>query len=175
MNKLKRFFDKPKAPLHRQYEALRSIFVDKNPAAIVAKKYGYSISTIYSLARDFKSGKLSFFQTKKPGPIGRKMPKHMRQLVLNCRKENLSAKDIRARLELASYKCSIRTVERVLADANIPKVQRRTHAELGKSLKNTAIPQRSSPIDFDSTKPFRYDCPVAGVFFFLPSFHPAEQ
>jgi transposase len=167
-NKLKRFFDKPKAPLQRKYEALRSIFVDTQPYAFVAKKYGYSIKTVYSLVRDFKAGKISFFQAKKPGPISRKMPKQMQQLVLNYRKENLSAKDINSRLEQAGYKCSTRTVERVLADVNIPKLPRRTHIELGKSLKNTLIAERCVPLDFAKLKPFRYDCPVAGVFFFLP-------
>lgn len=83
MNKLERFFDKPKTPLQRQYEALRSIFVAKKSAAIVAKKYNYSVSTIYSLVRDFKSGKLTFFQAKKFGPMERKIPKHMQQLAIN--------------------------------------------------------------------------------------------
>lgn len=168
MNKLKRFFVKPKIPLQRQYEAIRSIVVGKEPAAVVAKKYGYSTSTLYSLVRDFKLGKLAFFQTKKQGPMDRRIPKHMRQLALHFRKENLSASDIRARLEQAGYNCSTRTVERVLIDANLPKLQRRTFAELGKSLKNTIIPERSTPINFDIIKPFRYDCPVAGIFFFLP-------
>ena len=168
MNKLKRFFVKPKIPLQRQYEAIRSIVVGKEPAAIVAKKYGYSISTLYSLVRDFKLGKVSFFQIKKQGPTDRRIPKHLRQLALHFRKEKLSANDIRTRLEQAGYSCSTRTVERVLVDANISKLQRRTFAELGKSLKNTIIPERSTPINFDIIKPFRYDCPVAGVFFFLP-------
>ena len=168
MNKLKRFFVKPKIPLQRQYEAIRSIVVGKEPAAIVAKKYGYSISTLYSLVRDFKLGKVLFFQTKKQGPTDRRIPKHLRQLALHFRKEKLSANDIRVRLEQAGYSCSTRTVERVLVDANISKLQRRTFAELGKSLKNTIIPERSTPINFNIIKPFRYDCPVAGVFFFLP-------
>lgn len=168
MNKLERFFDKPKTPLQRQYEALRSIFVAKKSAAIVAKKYNYSVSTIYSLVRDFKSGKLTFFQAKKFGPMERKIPKHMQQLAINYRKENLSANDIRVRLEHGGYKCSTRTVERVLADANIPKLQRRTHIELGKTSKNTFIAERCATLNFGTIKPFRYDCPVAGVFFFLP-------
>lgn len=168
MNKQERFFAKPKIPLQRQYEAIRSIVVGKTPAAMVAKKYDYAISTLYSLVRDFKLGKLAFFQTNKQGPTDRRMPQHMQQLVLGYREENLAAKDIRSRLEQAGYHCSTRTVERILTDAHFPKLPRRTFAELGKSLQNTVIPARSAPINFATIKPFRYDCPVAGVFFFLP-------
>ena len=168
MSKLLSFFTKPKATPHRRYEAIRSIIVNKEPAAVVAKRYEYSISTLYSLVRDFKSGKLSFFKAEKLGPMDRRMPAHLQQLVLNYRKENLSAKDIRARLEKMGYQCSTRTVERILIDANLPRLQRRTFAELGKTLKNVIIPERSAPLNFDTLKPFHYDCPAAGVFFFLP-------
>jgi len=168
MDRLTRFFTKPKVSLQRQYEAVRSIFVDKVSAASVAKKYGYSIKTIYSLVRDFKSGKLSFFEAKKRGPAGRRMPSQTQQLVLHYRKKNLSAKDIRVRLEQDGYNCSIKTVERILSAAGAPKLHRRTLAELGKTLKNTIVPERSASLDFDNIQPFRYDCPVAGVFFFLP-------
>ena len=168
MNKLLSFFTKPKVTPHRRYEAIRSVVVDKETAAVVAKRYEYSVSTLYSLVRDFKSGKLSFFKTEKLGPMDRRMPAHLQQLVINYRKENLSAKDIRARLEKAGYQCSTRTMERILIDANLPKLQRRTFAELGKTLKNAIIPERSAPLNFDTLKPFHYDCPAAGVFFFLP-------
>ena len=168
MKKLANFFYKPKATPHRQYEAIRSVIVGKEQSVDVAKRYGYSVGTLYSLIRDFKSGKLSFFKTKQLGPMERRMPVHLRQMVINYRKENLSAKDIKVHLEKAGYQCSTRTVERILIDANLPRLQRRTFAELGKTLKNAIIPERSAPLDFDELKPFHYDCPVAGIFFFLP-------
>ena len=153
---------------HRQYEAIRAIIVDKKSATEVAKQYKYSINTIYSLVRDFKSGKLSFFKTEQLGPTDRRMPAQIRELAINYRKENLSAKDIKSRLEQNGYQCSVRTVERILADANIPKLNRRTFTELGRTTKNTIIPERSAALDFDNLKPFSCDCPTAGVFFFLP-------
>ena len=99
MNKLKRFFINPKIPKQRQYEAIRSIVVDKTTADVVAKKYGYSISTLYSLVRDFKAGKLSFFPLEKHGPTERQTPESVRNLVITYRNENLSAKDIHALLK----------------------------------------------------------------------------
>src|SRR5437762_8574367 len=127
MNKLKKFFINPKIPKQRQYEALRSIVMDKFKSDVVAKKYGYSVSTLYSLVRDFKAGKLTFFPLEKQGPSERQTSEHVRQLVINYRNENLSAKDIHTRLK--GHKCSLRTVERILKDANLPKLHRRTFAE----------------------------------------------
>ena len=66
------------------------------------------------------------------------------------------------------HNLSISTVERILTDANLPKLQRRTFAERGKTRKNAVIPDRCAQLDFDKLEPFHYDCPIAGVFFFLP-------
>ena len=146
MNKLKKFFIKSKIPKQRQYEALRSLAMDKSTSDAVAKKCGYSVSTLYSLVRDFKAGKLTFFPLEKHGPTKRQTPEHVRQLVINYRNENLSAKDIHALLK--GHKCSLRTVERILKDAKSTEVHRRTFAERGKTLKNTIISERSRPLDF---------------------------
>jgi transposase len=167
MNKQLKFFSKPATARQRQYEAIRAFVVDKTPTKIITKKYGYSINTLYSLMHDFKTGKLTFFKSEFTGPKERKMPEKSRQLVLKLRKENLSAKDIQSSLA-PQHQCSVRTVERILSDANLPKLQRRTLAELGKTRKNTVVPERSVPLDFDQLEPFRYDCPAVGVFFFLP-------
>lgn len=168
MNKQERFFSKPTEVAHRQYEALRAVIMDKIPASDTAKKYGYSVKTIYALMRDFKLGKLSFFPVVKHGPKQRQTPEATRQLVLNFREKNLSAKDISIRLARLGHKCSTRTIARILADACIPRLQRRTLAERGLTVKNAVIPERSAPLNFKTLKPFHYDCPVAGVFFFLP-------
>ena len=37
-----RFFLSPEFPLQRQYESLRDFFVDEDPSAEVAKRFGYS-------------------------------------------------------------------------------------------------------------------------------------
>ena len=156
---------KPETPRQRQYEAIRALVVDKLSMGAVSKKYGYSVSTLYSMIRDFKSKKLLFFPPEKYGPKERRTSKSIRESVLNHRNKNLSAKDIHILLE---ERCSLRTVERILKDANIPKLQRRTFAELGKTRKNAIIPERSMPLVFDKLKPFRFDCPISGIFFFLP-------
>jgi transposase len=169
MNKLARSFLNPSSPRQRQYEALRAIAVDKLPIKTAAKKFGYSILALRSLMRDANAGKLELFPIVSRGPQERRTPTTIRDLVSTYRKENLSAKDIAMRLKNENdHELSVRTVERILADAGFPKLQRRTHQELGKTKKNQIISQRSEPLDFEKLRPFRYDCPVAGVFFFLP-------
>jgi len=40
--------------------------------------------------------------------------------------------------------------------------------ELGITIKNKIIPDRSEHLDFSELEPFNVDCPAAGSFFFLP-------
>lgn len=164
----KQLFLKPTLPRQRQYEALRAVALEDTPIPMVAKKFGYSTASVYSMLRDLKAGKLIFFPPHPRGPKDRHTPLSIRERILIYRHENLSATDIKLRLEKEGHPCSVRTVERILADANMPKLQRRTFAQLGKTSKNAIISGRTGSIDFETLKPFRYDCPTIGVFFFLP-------
>lgn len=168
MKDIKRIFLKPSTPLQRQYEAIRSMVIDDIPASVVAKKYGYSVGSLYSRIRDLRTGRLVFFADLKRGPKKRRTPEYIRQLTVEYRKDNLSSMDIKMRLGQEGYNCSIRTVERILTDAQIPKLRRRPSSARAKTIKNQALSERSQPLDFDDLEPFRYDCPVAGIFFFLP-------
>ena len=168
MYNLKKFFTRPKTIAQRQYETLRKIIVDEAPVSTVAKQYGYSINTIYSLIYNLRLKKLSFFQDAKYGPKERQTPSNIRKMIINYRNENLSAKDICNKLSNIGYKCSKSTVARILTDVNVPKLKRRKFSECGKTLKNAHISARSTPLDFNKLEPFNYDTPIAGVFFFLP-------
>ncbi len=168
MNKLKAIFTKPKTVAQRQYEALRALIVDKESIQTVGNRYGYAANTVYSLVHKLKTGALSFFHEAQPGPKERQIPKHIQQQIVYYRSDNLSAKDIWHKLLSQGYHCSKRTVQRVLADANLSVLKRRTFAERGKTRKNSIISERSAPLNFKLLKPFNYDTPVVGVFFFLP-------
>ena len=48
------FFQHPLLATHKQYEALRAFYVEGKPAAEVAQQFGYTLSSFYSLTRDFK-------------------------------------------------------------------------------------------------------------------------
>lgn len=165
---IKKFFSNPKIPRQKQYEALRSIAVDKLPVERAATRFGYTAGTLYSLLRDFKSGKIVFFPEVSGGPKIRHTPEHIQKLIAEYRKDNVSASDIKIRLQEEGYKTSVRTVERILTDRGYPRLHRRTSFTLGRTQKNQSIPEIARPLNFEKLKPFRYDCPVAGVFFFLP-------
>lgn len=47
---VRRFFLEPQQTFQRQYEALRSLFVDDEPLERVAERFGYKPSTLRSMA-----------------------------------------------------------------------------------------------------------------------------
>lgn len=49
----RRFFLEPQQTVHRQYEALRSVFVEDQPLDQVADRFGYTISTLRSMISRF--------------------------------------------------------------------------------------------------------------------------
>jgi transposase len=165
---LKTYFSKPAAPRQRQYEAIRAIVMGNLPVADAAKKYKYTLSTLYTFLRDAKSGKLKLFPQTTLGPTKRRTPDNLQKMIVKKRKLNMSANEIRDDLIAANIKISASTVERILADANFSKLPRRTNAELGNTVRNQIISRRATPIDFDNLKPFHFDCPTIGIFFFLP-------
>ena len=166
--KLLSYFSKPITSRQRQYEAVRSIIVDKLPTNIAAKKYGYSASTLYALMRDARAGELELFPKIEIGPKSRRTPEYIRKEIIMRRSQNMSANDIRDSISKEGYKISTSTIERILVDAHFSKLKRRTKLARGSTIKNQVIPERSMPIDFTKIEPFRYDCPAIGVFFFLP-------
>lgn len=169
MNNLSQFFSNPIIPAQKQYEALRALVVDKLPTEVVAKKFEYSVHTLYSLMRDAKAGKLELFPERGArGPKQRHTPDYICSLILTYRKLDLSSKEIAERLQQEGYKVSKSTVENIITDAQLPRLSRRTNSERGLTQKNQAIPDRSKQLDFSTMEPFTIDSPVCGIFFFLP-------
>lgn len=165
---LEKYFTKPLLPRQRQYEALRAITLDKLPVADAAKKYSYTISTLYTFLRDAKSGKLKLFPQLQIGPIKRRTPSNLQKMIIKKRKMNMSSREIKNSLMINNVNVSVSTIERVLSDAHFSKLPRRTYAELGNTVKNQIISNRATAINFNELKPFHFDCPAIGVFFFLP-------
>jgi len=165
---LLKFFNEPVSERQKQYEAVRAFIKERVPAQTVAEKFAYKTTTVYSLVRDAKAGKLNLFPEVKKGPNQRTTPEDVQDKIICYRKQNLSSVDIHKRLTTEGIKASTRTIERILQDAGFPRLKRRTYKELGITKKNKIIPERSENLDFSTLEPFNIDCPVAGVFFFLP-------
>jgi transposase len=162
------YFKKPASPKQKQYEAIRAIVIDGKPIEVAAKRYGYKAGTIYSLLRDARAGKIELFPAVKKGPRQKRTNPEIQDKIIEYRKMRLSTPDIQDRLAEETIRISSRTVERILTDAGFRKLQRRTNKELGKTIKNKIIPERSEHLDFSELEPFSVDCPAVGSFFFIP-------
>jgi transposase len=162
------FFANPILKRQRQYEAVRAVVIDQLAVEVVAKKFGYQISTVYSLVRNAKAGKLKLFPEVAKGPSKRRTPIPVQQTIIQYRRENISSPDIHNKMTAEGYRVSTRTIERILNEAGFNKLKRRTNKQLGITKKNKLIGERSQQLDFSSLEPFNIDCPVVGVFFLLP-------
>ena len=95
----------PSNPTHRQYEALRTFFVDRAPSAEAAERFGYTPGSFRVLCHEFrKNPQREFFlpQTKKaklPPPRER-----LRQKIITLRKQNSPVYDIRDALDQSGEK-----------------------------------------------------------------------
>ncbi len=171
MNRLKLvdFFKKTETPRQKQYEAVRAVVIDNLSCADAAKKFGYKEKSLYTLIKKTEAGKHCLFPVVQIGPRGRSTKTKIQNKIFEYRTDkNLSAGDINIKLNNEGIKISVRTIERILADAGFKKLKRRTQKERGFTLKNKIIPARSEILDFDSLEPFNFDCPAAGLFLFLP-------
>jgi transposase len=165
---LESFFDHPASKRQRQYESVRAFVKEHLSAEEVGKKFGYAPATVYALIRDARAGKIQLFPQVKSGPTRRRTPDDIQDMVLGLRRENLSSLDICRRLSTEGLRLSVKTVERILKEAGFEKLQRRTDRQRGITKKNKVIPDRAAPLDLERLSSFSVDCPVAGVFFFIP-------
>ena len=112
--KSKKFFGSPKHLTHKRYEALRSFYIDQISAEKVAKKFGYTLNTFYSITRDFhdalKKGSLEeeFFISKKIGRHKKENGDKIDKLIIELRKKYLSVPDIKAILDTQIGRASCR-------------------------------------------------------------------
>lgn len=164
----KKYFLEPQTPTQRRYEALRAHFVDGSPRKQVAEEFGYSFYSFQALTRDFLQEKLEFFAEKKPGPKERRTPQSAKNKIIFLRKKNLSAPDIKERLEEEKIFIGERTIERILADEGFAKLPRRTRKEQGLTTKKTYIPEKSHQLNFDTLTEGKFDCQVAGIYYLIP-------
>ena len=97
------YFAEPSQAVHRQYLALRSFLFEGDIAEVVASKYGYTVNSVYTIARNFKTrlaeclerGEDPFFQTLKPGRKTSGRDDDLVETILNLRKKYLSIPDIK--------------------------------------------------------------------------------
>ena len=150
------FFASPQDTVQKQYEALRSFYFEKCPGEEVAKRFGYTLSSFYSLTRDFKKtllqGKPSqFFFT--PRTIGRKPmveTDKISQLIVDLRKKYLSVSDIKAIVDAhGEHTVSESHIYNVIKSEGFARLPRRNNSTRGKAGAELKIEApKSSMLDF---------------------------
>ena len=134
------FFKYPKATTHKKYEALRAFYLERMPAAQVAQRFGYTLSSFYSLNRDFKQQ----LQQSEPSqgffvsvPRGRKPQDEtgtIEHLIIELRKKYLSVPDIKAILDSLDHQVSESYIYTVIAQSGFARLPRRSQQERTETL-----------------------------------------
>ena len=127
------YFTEGFSPVHKRYLALRDFFAEGLNAEQVAEKYGYTVSTVYFMARQFKqtifASQDPFFKTVK---VGRKPIDHkgeIAELVVSLRKKYLSVPDIQIALDARGITLTIYSIEKIITDAGFARLPRRDKQE----------------------------------------------
>jgi len=170
----KQYFSNPSTPMHRQFLALRSFVLDSIPAADVAKAFGYTPNTVYTLKRDMElkltKGEEPFFVQRNAGrkPIPREGG--VADRIVELRKQYLSVPQIKSVLDAEGADVSERTISSVLESQGFAKLPRRD-AETRRSSSGTVSTDLSAPISERIKKTAvteEYYSENAGLLCFLP-------
>jgi hypothetical protein len=154
----------------KRHDALHDFFVHKQLAFDVAEKYGYTLSSFYSLIRDFRKylkedHREDFFF--KDTVLGRKPGKEddLNEMIISLRKMNFSAEDIVGIANSKSYEVSYGYVYSILCKAGFARLPRRSDV----SKKQLELPPMKAPVaeklEWESEKFFSSH---TGLFAFLP-------
>ena len=167
--KLKKIFTKNLTPRQRQYEALRMLAFGDKSYEEIATYFGYTAQSLRNFESLALRGKIDFFPAIKKGPKNPRISSKIIKQMISLRKKNHSIFDIHQILYTKENTVvSPSAIQRILANAGFGKLPRRTDIERGVNQKNVLISDRARNLDFRKLKPFKIDCPVAGVFFFIP-------
>ena len=148
---------------------MRACFVDRLPASVVARRFGFKTSYVYLLRHQFRKGLLTFDEPPEPGKVKRRrVNKEVRQQIRQAREASLSAGEISQLLHDQGVEISVSTVERVVKEEGFSRLPRRTHLKMGVNRQGALVPEKSRRIDGGKDEVTSIECDHAGVFLFLP-------
>lgn len=133
MRNLSKFFRRPRSTAHRQYEALRAFYIDREAAKAVAVRFGYTLSAFNSLRRDFACGPKAskFFREVVRRPWSKRPGKQaqLRGVIVELRKQYWSVYDIAEELRRRGRALHPSAIFRVLQAEGFGKLPRRLESE----------------------------------------------
>jgi len=122
---------------HKQYEAMRAFFYEKQTAAEVADRFGYTVSAVYGLVRNFRRHLKDhpetdfFFAVKSTGRPAQVPPEKstLDEDIIALRKQNYSTPEITSMLQASGHKVNYNYVYDLLLREGFARLPRRTRAE----------------------------------------------
>jgi len=173
-NKYLSYFKNAENISHKQFLALRRFFLDGCTAQEVAVEFGYSKSTVYSMARDFKK-KLEdnpdsdpFFITNKPGRKGLDEDDELVKLITALRKKYFSVPEIKSILDAQDIDISERVITTILTKNGFDRLPRRdteTRENRIPGVTQVLTAPKSKKLSFESEV---FTSQLAAVLCFLP-------
>lgn len=160
--------------IKKKYDALRDFYYHKENADSVAEKYDYTLSTFYSLTKDFRKflnqnpQEEYFFKSKHQGRKHKEPGAGVDQLIIDMRKKNYSSEDILQYLQATGNRVSYQYVYQLLRSEGFAKLPRRGKQEKA----SLETPKLKAPVSEQIS--FEYDSFItssAGLLCFLPYIH----
>jgi hypothetical protein len=164
------YFQHPEDPGQRQYEALRASFVERLSARGVAERFTMSPGYVHVLRHRFRRGLVRFtFRAADVPGARRGTPAGIRARVVELRQQcGLSAGQIAEIIEDEGTDLSVRTVERILTEAGLPKLPRRTRLLIGETRARTTVPEVARQLGVSEMTGMTVPSDLAGIFAFAP-------
>jgi hypothetical protein len=173
------FFAEPLQPLHRQYLALRSFYLEDKSAEVVALQYGYSTQAVYAMAKSFKSklnsskcsGADIFFRDLRLGRPRQERDPELEDVIVCYRKKMLSVPDIKIILDGRGYNVTEGFIYRVCDEsgfARLPKRSNEQRQELMRSSGYTEVLEALASIKHSFSEAETFSSQGVGVLCFLP-------
>ncbi len=164
-------FAQPAQSNHRRYEALRAYFAGEGSLAEVAARFGYTRSTLASLARDHRAGKLDLFAPAgRPGPKSAPRKDKARARVIQLRRRGLSVYEISAQLAAEGTPLNRTGVGQILQEEGFGRLIRApgrpTSSAPATPGRDNTLPKAKS-VDF-AALPERLDTNMAGLLLTMP-------
>lgn len=168
------FFSTPIHLTHKRYEALRAFCFEQKTASVVAKQYGYTQSSLYSLVRDFKETIKTtnvvdqFFIQPQMGRKVRDDHDELCDLIIALRKKYLSVGDIKSILDAQNKSVSERTIYNVIHKEGFARLPRRSRETQFESLAQVSIPAAKACLLTTDVVEEEFSTQNAGLLCFLP-------